>query len=209
MRLAKTLAASTLLALLAGSAVIAKPPEPMMKAGMKTMPMSAMEAIADWPKTPKMGAEMLIKKYGEPTGVMADRLVWKNNGMWQETIVYRDEIPHNFPKMHTDYLEQRLAMQVPVERYDDLAEYDGSVIVERTKGTIAARCDMEELNMLALNLAVDVIQGKKTAAEARAFYGMTVTQFVAGEKPAYTQKLMFDAKKMGMGDADKSTIKVK
>ena len=41
----------------------------------------------------------------------------------------------------------------------DLARFDGSVIVERTRGEIGARCDKEEMNYLALNLAHDIVTG--------------------------------------------------
>ncbi len=48
-----------------------------------------------------------------------------------------------------------------MDKYEDLAMFDGSVIVERTKDEISARCDKEEMNLLALNLANDVAAGKK------------------------------------------------
>lgn len=39
------------------------------------------------------------------------------------TIVYRDEVPHNFPKPHTDLLEQFIDYQVPPDKTDELARY--------------------------------------------------------------------------------------
>jgi hypothetical protein len=51
---------------------------------------------------------------------------------------------------------------VPPDKFDELAEYDGSVIVERTKGEIAARCDLEGANFLALNLAHEIVTGKRS-----------------------------------------------
>ena len=36
--------------------------------------------------------------------------------------------------------------------FDELAAFDGAVIVERTKGEMSARCDREAANVLALNL---------------------------------------------------------
>ena len=52
----------------------------------------------------------------------------------------RDEVPHAFPAPHTDFLEQFIDYRVPVEMFSKLAEYDGSVIAERTKGELSARC---------------------------------------------------------------------
>ena len=68
---------------------------------------------------------------------------------------------------HPDLLEQFIDYQAPPEMYDELAVYDGSVIVERTKGEISARCDKEEMNFLAINLANDVAIGERTPDEAR------------------------------------------
>lgn len=56
-----------------------------------------------------------------------------------------EEIDHSFPMPHKDVLLQVINYRVPPDKFDDLAEYDGSVIVERTKGEIAARCDGEPI----------------------------------------------------------------
>jgi hypothetical protein len=164
--------------------------------------MSAQSTIANWPEMPKMAAMQLIAKYGEPVGVTPDHLVWENNGPWKKTVLNRDEIPHNFPMPHTDFLEQTVAYKVPTDKFDDLAAYDGSVIVERTKGTLTARCDKEELNILALNLANDVVTGKRSVQDARDFYAKTAMAFKNGEKPPYTQKLQFSLASNRAGDPD-------
>lgn len=39
-----------------------------------------------------------------------------------------------------------------------------------TDGEIAARCDKEEANFLAINLADDVAKGRRTVDDARKFY---------------------------------------
>jgi len=173
--------AGLVMALLPGTVLAqAPPPQP-----------SAEAMIATWPEVPRNVANQMIAKYGQPEGVTPSRLIWQNRGPWREIIVYREEIPHNFPKPHTDLLEQTINYQVPVEMFDDLAAYDGSVIAERTAGTLAARCDMEAANFLALNLANDIVTGKKTVQEARQAYGEAIQALMRGEKPPYTQGLQF------------------
>ncbi len=147
--------------------------------------------VTNWPMTAKQAAMDTLNKYGAPQEVSDMKLTWYNNGPWEKTIVYKKEIQHNFPMPHKDVLEQFVHYQVPIDLFDDLAKYDGSVIVERTAGYLSARCDKEELNILALNLAHDIVTGKKTVEEARAFYAETAMKFKNGEKPAYTQSLMF------------------
>lgn len=158
--------------------------------GMKEA-LTANEIIDDWPAQPKEVATTIIQKYGEPDEVTERLLIWYNNGPWKKTIVSKEEVPHDFPMPHTDIVEQFIDYKVPADKFDDLAEYDGSVIVERTKGVISARCDKEEMNFLALNLAHDVITGKKSVEQARDFYAKTVKAFKNGDKDPYTQAFQF------------------
>jgi hypothetical protein len=163
---------------------------------------NAAAVIADWPPTPKEVAQTTIAKYGQPDGVTSEKLIWMDEGPWKAIVVNRREIPHSFPKAHTDLLEGVIDYRVPPDKFDELAAYDGSVIAERTKGTLAARCDKEEMNFLALNLANDIVTGKKTVAAARKEYADTAMAFMKGEKRPYTQGLQFDVKKGGTGDPD-------
>jgi hypothetical protein len=147
--------------------------------------------IGSWPEKPREAATKLLAKYGPPNEATSSMLVWNNNGPWKRTILYRQEIPHSFPEPHTDFLQQTVDYRVPADKFDDLAKFDGSVIAERTKGEISARCDMEELNMLALNLADDVVTGKRSPEDARAFYAKTAMDFKKGKTEPYTSSLQF------------------
>lgn len=159
--------------------------------------------IAGWPATPQEVARKTMAKYGPPNEATPTMLVWHNNGPWKRTIIYRDEVRHDFPKPHTDLLEQFIDYQVPLGKFDDLARYDGSVIAERTKGEISARCDKEEMNFLALNLANDVATGRRTVDEARRFYAETAMAAMNGDMRPYTQRLQFDVRSTGTADPDK------
>ena len=154
--------------------------------------MSLDEVLASWPETPHEVAMTIIEKYGQPDGITESRLIWHNTGPWKTTIVYRDVVQHDFPVPHPDLLEQVIDYQVPVELFDDLAAYDGSVIVERTRGTMAARCDKEAANFLAINLAHDIVTGQRTVEEARQFYADTIQAVMNGETPPYTQGFQFE-----------------
>lgn len=147
--------------------------------------------ISQWKEKPRKIAEQTIQKYGSPHEVSVNRLIWHRSGPWKFTEVVNEEITHNFPKPHTDVLRQGIALDVPVAKFTELAAYDGSVIVERTKGEISARCDQEEMNFLAINLANDIVQGKIGVEEARKQFAQTAAQFMKGEHPAYTTGLQF------------------
>lgn len=193
--------------LTAPTAVVAQNNQNHQNNGRPTAPSAAAyranRFVASWPQTPREVAMKTIAKYGPPQEATPTRLIWHNNGPWKQTILYREEVPHHFPIKHTDLLEQFVDYQVPADKFSDLARYDGSVIVERTKGEISARCDKEEMNFLALNLAHDVATGTKSVDEARQFYAKTAMAFMKGDKHPYTQGLQFRVAKGNTADPDK------
>ncbi len=153
---------------------------------------TASKMIAAWPAKQRETAALMIAKYGEPS-VTGDRmLAWYGTGPFVKTAITRDEVPHNFPMAHIDYLTQTVKHRVPADKMADLYAYDGSVYYHRTRGELSAQCDVEEMNLLALNLAHDVITGKRTPADARAFYAKTAMAFKGGDKSSpYVQGLIF------------------
>ncbi|RDV11926.1 hypothetical protein DXT99_23155 [Pontibacter diazotrophicus] len=107
---------------------------------------------------------------------------------------------------HKDVLEQFINYQVPADKFDELAMYDGSVIAERTKGELSARCDKEGANILALNLADDVVKGKRSVDDARQFYADAIMQMMEGQKPAYMESLQFSAPSQDVGFTDRTVL---
>lgn len=162
--------------------------------------------IDKWPDTSKKVANTMMDKYGQPDEQTSSRLIWNNTGQFIHTIVYRDEVQHDFPMPHKDVLEQIINYNVPADKFDDLANYDGSVIAERTKGTLAARCDKEAANFLALNLANDIVEGKKTVDEAREYYANAIMQMLKGEKDDYLTGLQFNAPNENVNNPDKTVL---
>lgn len=162
--------------------------------------------LSTWGDLPKKVARRVIERYGPPHEATPSRLIWFENGPWKRTIVYRDEVPHNFPKPHTDVLEQFVDYRVPVERVSDVLRFDGSVIVERTKGEVSARCDMEGMNFLALNLMHEIASGERAVDEARQFYAETATSFMMGTSTPYTDGLQFQSRRDDTADLDEALM---
>jgi hypothetical protein len=146
----------------------------------------------------------MIKKYGQPQEVTSKRLVWHQNGPWRFTELVNEEIPHSFPMPHTDMLYQSIAYRIEPEDADELIQYDGSIILERTKGEIAARCDKEEANFLAINLAHEIATGKRSVDDARRFYAESIQMMMKTGKPnEYLQGFRFTPPTGDQGDRDK------
>lgn len=104
-------------------------------------------------------------------------------------------------------LEQAIWYRVPPKKFGDLAQYDGSVWAERTKGVMAARCHFENMNYVALNLAHRLIEGQLTVASARSEYEKLFQKVVVeGKRAPESTKLLFKTLKAGLsGDLDKKS----
>lgn len=166
--------------------MIATPASPQMN-------QSSMDAMmANWSPSSKKAAMMMMQKYGPPQEMTPTMAMWRDNGPWKFTKISSIAVPHHFPMPHDDVMEQGVNYNVPVAMFDELAAYDGSVIVERTKGEISARCDQEGANFLAVNLANDIVTGRRMVEDARAYYTRAMMTFKqAGTMDPYMQRLMF------------------
>ena len=158
---------------------------------------------AIWPEKPKSLAQEIVKKYGPPDEFTASKVMWKKRGQWKRISVSREEVQHDWPAPHTDIVEQFIDMRVPPDKFDDLAKFDGSVIAERTKGEVSARCGGEAANFLALNLANDIATGKRTFGDARNYYAKAMKQKEQGTTDPYLEKLVFEVQTSGTADPDK------
>lgn len=162
--------------------------------------------LSTWPETAQMAATAMIEKYGQPAEVTSDRLIWHDTAPFKRTIVYKEEVQHDFPMPHKDVLEQFVDYEVPADKVDELAMYDGSVMVERTKGEMSARCDKEGANYLALNLAHDVVEGDRSVEEAREFYANAIREMLEGKPSDYMQSLQFEEPVGDVGYTDKTVM---
>ncbi len=166
------------------------------------------QLIASWPEDSKKAAMDMTKKYGPPQEATATMLKWENNGPWKRTVIYSTPVQHDFPMPHKDVMQQFIDYKVPPEKFDELAEYDGSVVAERTNGELSARCDKEAANFLALNLADEVISGQRSPKSAREEYVKQIMAMKAGQPAPLTEKLMFVAMTGDTADPDKA-VKMK
>lgn len=199
-------AAFGLLILSCTGAITAHDEKPISKSKMDTRA-NAKLIVASWPEASRMAALDMIEKYGQPQEVTDTMLFWRDNGPWKWTKVTKETINHDFPMSHPDLLEQAINYRAPIDKYDDLARYDGSVIVERTKGEMSARCDKEGANFLAINLGHDVATGKKTSEEARTYYAAAIKRFMGTKAmDPYMQKLQFQPQGSNTGDPDKAVM---
>ena len=158
--------------------------------------------IAAWPSAARTVATQTITKYGAPDEHTASMLIWHNRGPFRHTIVHRDEVPHAFPRMHQDVIEQVIAYRVPPEMVDELSAFNGSLKVDRTKGEISARCDQEAMNVLAFNLADEILTTRATVTDARIAYALQAEAHAAGRSAPLTERLRFRTPSTDTRDPD-------
>jgi len=155
-----------------------------------------------WPKASRDAVKYMTDKYGAPMHMNEHMAMWGTTGQWKRTVVYNYEVKHDFPAPHTDVMQQWIDYKTPLDKYDELAMYDGSVVPERTNGELSARCDKEGANFLAINLANEVATGKRDVEDARRMYGEQIMAMMAKRPAPYTERIMFTPMKGGTMDPD-------
>jgi hypothetical protein len=158
--------------------------------------------LVGWPKISIGLASDLITKYGLPKESAAHELTWYDNGPWKRTVLHREEIEHNFPYPHKDVLEQTVNYRVPIGKIADLVKYDGSLVVDHTRGELTVHCNNEESNTLTLNIADDIVKGDRSVEQALAYHAQVIRGVQIGEPETYPYKLRFRAPQPAADTAD-------
>ena len=164
------------------------------------------ELTQGWPTAPRNAVSQMMKQYGPPNEGTRFRLIWYYNGPWKRTEVTRDEINHNFPAPHTDYITCWIDYRVPVELADAITRYDGSCLIDRTAGEAGARCDSEAANMITINYMHEIVTGQKTVQEARHAYAEQMSAYMLGRPAPYAERLLFQPPQGGTMDPDEGLM---
>ena len=130
-------------------------------------------------------------KYGLPTDVSARQVTWYGNGPWKRTTLYKEEVTHNFANAHKDVLEQTINYRVPLDKLAPLAEFNGSLIVNRTRGELSSISDGEDTNFLTLNVANDLVKGERDIEQAMTYFAQLIRAKMIKEPERDLQSLNF------------------
>jgi hypothetical protein len=149
------------------------------------------EQVRHWPGGSREAAQLVIDQYGEPDEVTETQLTWHKPGPWKRIVASKTFFQHNFPAPHIDAVESVIDYRVPVEKFTPIAEFDGSVVIERTAGEVSARCHDEQANFLALNLMHDIVTGAKNAQQAREYYAKEFADYRRKKPTPYMERLRF------------------
>jgi hypothetical protein len=175
--------------------------------GRYTVAAEEVERIIDpWPAAQKNIARQMLAKYGMPNEATPTKLFWYRNGPWKRTVLTSEVVVHNWPTIHSDFLTQVIDYRVPPDKFTAVAEFDGSILLDRTKGEVSARCDSEAANVLGLNMVHEIVTGKRTVEEARRISSENTVAYNLGRAAPYAERLLFDVPNDGTADLDHSMI---
>jgi hypothetical protein len=162
--------------------------------------------IEAWPGPQQNVARQMLEKYGPPNEATGTKLFWYDNKPWKRTTLTAESTMHNWPTVHSDFLTQTIDYRVPTSMYGLIAEFDGSVIPDRTRGELSARCDSEAANVLGLNMAYEIVTGKRTVEDARKTSAENTVAYNLGRKAPYAERLLFDIPQGGTEDLDEGMV---
>jgi hypothetical protein len=162
--------------------------------------------IERWPDAPKEVAEQMLDKYGPPNEATPTKLFWYRTGPWKRIELSADPVVHHWPAPHSDFFTQVIDYRVPPDMTHLITMFDGSIIVDRTKGEVSARCDSEAANVLGLNMVHELVTGKRTVEEARQTSSQNTVAYNMGRSAPYAERLLFDVPQGGTEDLDEPMI---
>jgi hypothetical protein len=151
----------------------------------------AADMTKGWPESSVIAAREMIMKYGDPQETTSDSLIWRNIAPFKKIIVHREVYSHYFPLLHRNSLEHVVDYRAPTGKIDDVWRYNGSIVLNQTKGEMSSYSENEAMNVLALNMAHKIMSGAMSSDAARITYGKETLSFLNGNKTAYTQVLNF------------------
>jgi hypothetical protein len=193
--------------LAAGAVAAGLAPMPALAAGPdQPDPARVAALVQDWPKASREAAQEMVGRYGPPQEATPTLLIWQGNSPWKRTVVRKTPVEHDFPVAHADVVEQVVEYRVPLNFFTPLATFDGSVVADRTRGELASSGDREATNVLSLNLADDIVRGRKTVEQARDAMAAAARDMAAGRMPDDARELHLPPPQGDLADPDTAVV---
>jgi len=150
---------------------------------------SAEDLVSRWPDRPRALAQLMIERYGKPDQTVASQISWSLRGPWSKIVVFRDPDPSGRGK---HLLQSVPYAAVPVDHHwRDLSEFGRGASYDPATRELTARTDSQETNYLALNLADEIVRGRRNVRDAQDFYDAASNLSSAGKSSPYMQGLLF------------------
>ncbi len=107
---------------------------------------------------------------------------------------------------NTDVLEQFIDYHVPADKVGLVAQLEGSIVFDRTKGEVSVHCDNEGANTLSLNMMHKIVTGKRTPEEAREFIAKEIVEYLLNRPAPYAEQFQFELPVGEQWDTDETIV---
>ncbi len=155
------------------------------------------EAVTEsWSDYSRLQAARLMEKYGPPDKVGHAELVWSGRAPWSSIRVW-DVTPYYDSSLGDPNLEQAVYYPVIPGQRGALKALPGKVRASRDGTELSARGASEPANLLSINLAEEVLSGRRTPEEAADFHESTLDLSVSGKSSPYLERLLFTPRTSG------------
>jgi hypothetical protein len=149
---------------------------------------AAEDMIGRWPEQSRALARLMLEKYGSPDELVASQLSWSRRPPWNRIVVFRDPDRGG----GSNHLLQSVVYgDVLLGRWRDIAAFGRGAAYDPGTRELTARTDAEATNFLSLNLADEVLRGRRSAADARDFYDAASNLALYGKSSPYMTGLLF------------------
>jgi hypothetical protein len=139
---------------------------------------------SDWFDGPRAALKVMMERHGPPNALGQGTATWYERGPWKRITLHGRE--------QFNCLEQSVSYHVPAEAVSALGDFGHGLRFDLVDEELTATSNAEELNILALNLAVEVTSARRGAEEASDLYVRTARLSAAGKSSQYVEKLMFE-----------------
>ena len=121
--------------------------------------------VAKWPGPSKDALSQMVKAHGMPHGISSDSIVWNDVKPFKRIVVYKEASSH---LNHDDVLEHVITYDAPSETQRmSMLKLNESLTISSLHHEMSVRCHHEKANILSLNLAHEIGQGKMTLNAAK------------------------------------------
>lgn len=135
-------------------------------------------------------ATKLEKKFGKAAEYSESQYTWKNIAGFKKVVVLDESVPHAVPMPHKDFVYSTMDIKVPEDKIQDLAKASASIMPDRLKGEVTARCGALIKNAVSLGFVQDVVAGN--VKDPKKEYAKRIK---ANEVPKWYKFVSFDEKK--------------
>jgi hypothetical protein len=176
------------------------------KAALRVRQEDLERIIEGWPAPQRNVARQMLDKYGPPNEATPNPAVLAPQPPLEADRADQRRGGAPLAAPHIDFLTQYIDYRVPPELTHLVTMSDGSILVDHTRGEVAARCHPEAANVLALNMVHELLTGKRTVEEARHTSEQNTVAYNAGRAAPYAERLLFEVPQGGTEDLDQSHL---